>query len=737
MALDLGRFIARFVDEARDHIRRLNDGIARLEAGSTDREDVNAIFRSAHTIKGSSRMLRLGPITEIAHRLEDVLGALREGSLCFDAPLAQVLYQGVDAISALVDRLAQTRDGESLPLAQPEVCDALARAAANGAHAGDGGEPCVADIETVGAGEGAARLAMAVDVLQSSSPQAHGLGASRGTESVRVRLDKLDELINLMGELVSHHARLRQRSADLRELERAFAAQVPGTGRAAGPCASLRAFAQGFRDDVQVQDALMSALHDKALVMRMLPLSIIFEPAGRLMRELARSVGKEVELMIRGSEIELDRQVIDKLADPVIHLLRNALDHGLEVQDERIRLGKPAQGRLSLQARQDGDSVVIEVGDDGKGIQLERVRERSVKKGLIGAERAAALSEDELIELLFQPGFSTAAIITDLSGRGVGLDVVRQTVINDLSGEVSVSTDAGKGTTFKLSMPLSLAVVRVLLVEVNGHPFGFGAPHVSELLRVPVSSLMQVAERNAVIVRNEFVPVMGLADLLQVPATAAPTSASAAPAAVLLLVLRVRNDKIAVVVDGLIDECDMVIKPLPSHMRRIALVAGVVVTGRSMLASVIHVPALMELARSQRSRSSLSDPTSVAAECVPRRILVVDDSLNTRELEKDVLEAHGYLVSLAEDGAEGLAKALAGDFDAVLTDVEMPSMDGFTLTARLREDDRYRNRPILIITSREKEEDKRRGMQVGADAYIVKGNFDQHNLVDTLRSLLG
>lgn len=735
MALDLGRFMVRFVEEARDHIGRLNDGIARLETESSDREAINAIFRSAHTIKGSSRMLRLVPITETAHGLEDVLGALREGVLRFDPQLAQVLYRGVDAISALVDRLAETRDGTSLPPAQPDICASLARAVAKVGQASDADGPRE-DAPLAKPVELAPTLpadpAAALDALRSANLPTHGLGAARSQDTVRVRLDKLDELINLMGELVSHHARLRQRCIDLKGLERELVAQA---GVECG--ASLRGFAQRFRDDVQAQDVLMSTLHDKALVMRMLPLAIIFEPAGRMMRELARSVGKEVEFVIRGSEIELDRQVIDRLADPVVHLLRNALDHGLELPQKRIALGKPAQGRLSLLARQDGDSVVIEVGDDGAGIPLEGVREKSVKRGMVAAEKAAALTEDELIELLFRPGFSTAAIITDLSGRGVGLDVVRQTVIDELSGEVSVKTVAGKGTSFTLSLPLSLAVVRVLLVEVGGRPFGFGAPHVSELLRVPVSSLMQVAERNAVIVRNEFVPVMALADLLQVPTSGVPARAQVASKELLLLVLRVRNDKIAVVVDALIDECDMVIKPLPAHMRRIALVAGVVVTGRNMLASVIHVPALMGLARTVRSRRPLGDEPSAAAELSPQRILVVDDSLNTRELEKDVLEAHGYLVSLAEDGAEGLAKALAGDFDAVLTDVEMPSMDGFTLTARLREDDRYRNRPILIITSREKEEDKRRGMQVGADAYIVKGDFDQHNLVDTLRALLG
>jgi two-component system chemotaxis sensor kinase CheA len=260
--------------------------------------------------------------------------------------------------------------------------------------------------------------------------------------------------------------------------------------------------------------------------------------------------------------------------------------------------------------------------------------------------------------------------------------------------------------------------MRVLLVEVDGLPFGFTAQYVAELLRVPQAEMLTVAERNAVIIRNEFVPVVSLSELLRIPAHLAKYHEYAHTMGLLLLVLRVRNEKIALRVDNLLDERDMVIKPLPEHMRK------------------LHAPALLDLARRVRTQAVRAKAETHVAES-HYKVLVVDDSLNTREIEKDVLEAYGYHVTLAEDGLDGLRKAIDGDFDAVLTDVEMPNMDGFTLTARLRQEERYRNKPIVIITSREKEEDKRRGVQVGADAYIVKGDFDQSNLVDTLRALLG
>jgi CheY-like chemotaxis protein len=350
------------------------------------------------------------------------------------------------------------------------------------------------------------------------------------------------------------------------------------------------------------------------------------------------------------------------------------------------------------------------------------------------------MSDQEVVDLIFLPGFSTSAIITDISGRGVGMDVVKQSIVDDLQGAVSVETRPGAGTTFALRLPLSLAMMRVLLVEVAGLPFGFTAQYVTELIRVPHAEMLTVAQRQAVIIRNEFVPVVPLADLLAIPQRNLPRNPSAAtqPApgrlGMLLVVVRVRNEKLALAVDELQDERDMVIKPLPAHMRRLPTVSGMVVTGRNELVSVLHAPALLELARRARGPAA---PAEVAGEGGGYRVLVVDDSLNTREIEKDVLEAWGYRVTLAEDGLDGLRKARAGEFDAVLTDVEMPNMDGFTLTARLREEEKYRDTPIVIITSREKEEDKRRGIQVGADAYIVKGDFEQGSLVDTLRSLLG
>jgi chemotaxis protein histidine kinase CheA len=730
MALDIKKFISRFVEEAREHVKRLGEGLDALSRDSSDRENINAIFRSAHTIKGSSRMLKLTAITETAHKLEDILGALRDGSLNYRPEFGSLLYRGVDAIAVLVESLATSGDPATLPPVDEALCTSLAQAAT--------GTVVVAEAPLSGtdpAKDGAPAVVESASSpsLPSTSPAQAKLNAA---DTVRVRLAKLDELIKLMGEVVSSHATLRQRLLDFRMIERDGSPEHWGQHRA-----RLHHFGLTLRDDVQSQELLMDELHDKALIMRMLPLSMVFDSAGRVVRDLAHSVGKEVACVVSGAEIELDRQMIDKLSDPIVHLLRNAIDHGLETPAERVAVGKSSQGHVTISAHQDGGWVVIEVADDGGGVPIEAVREKALRKGFISAEQASGMSDQDVVDLIFLPGFSTSAIITDISGRGVGMDVVRQSIVDDLQGEVTVETRLGAGTTFALRLPLSLAVMRVLLVEANGLPFGFTAQYVAELIRVSHEEMLTVVERKAVIIRNEFVPVVALAELLHVPERLVKTTRSQAGMSghsMLLVVVRVRNEKLALAVDDLLDERDMVIKPLPEHMRRLTVVSGMVITGRNELVSVLHAPALLELARHIRSQASRTEAAGHAGEQeFAYKILVVDDSLNTREIEKDVLEAWGYHVTLAEDGIDGLQQARMGTFDAILTDVEMPNMDGFTLTSMLRQEEKYRDTPIVIITSREKEEDKRRGIQVGADAYIVKGEFDQNSLVDTLRSLLG
>ena len=715
MALDVKKFIGRFVEEAKEHLGRLASGLAEIEQGAVSAEKINSLFRSVHTLKGSSRMLKLEPITQVSHSLEDLLSALREGRVATNPAVIALLYQGVDALSDQVQQLIECGQVEALSSVNTQLCQQLTATAEGQALNAVAAEPVAFKSSELAAED--ASGASAQPTLTAS-------------DTVRVKLDKLDELIKLMGELVSSHAGMRELAMTSQQLEQQLQQQLHSHLPVA-----MQQFSRKMRDIVLAQENLMQELHDKTLQMRMLPLTIVLEPAARLVRDMARSLGKQVECRISGSEIELDRQMIDQLADPIIHLLRNALDHGIETPDIRQQKCKPVQGLLQISARQDGGWVVLEVRDDGQGLSLVTIRDKALKKGLVSSEQLAEMSDQQVSDLIFEPGFSTSNIITEFSGRGVGMDVVKRSIVDDLQGVISLHSSLDQGTCFTLRLPLSLAMMRVLLIRAGEQVLGFTAQYVTELISVAVSGLINVADRNAVIIRNEFVPVIELVDLLQLPpASAAKKSLSRTRSELLLLVIRVHNEKLALIIDELLDERDLVIKQLPEHLRFNALISGMVTIGHNELVSLIHVPYVLDIAR--KARQPVNRRAQADQEKPKKRILVVDDSLNTREIERDVLEAWGYHVTLAEHGQEGLDKALAEQFDAVLTDVEMPIMDGFTLTARLREHERYQTCPIIIITSREKESDRRRGIEVGADAYIVKGSFDQNSLVDTLKVLL-
>lgn len=717
MGLDIKRFIQRFIEESADHLPRLREGIEALERGDTSLERINELFRAAHTLKGSSRMLKLLPITAIAHSTEELLSALRDGTIGATPQAISLLNQAVDALTDRINLLAQGTSPAELPEADPELCHALESVAVE--------VPSSSDRLTRQPSSSTEPLPPTATSLHHSDSQQSTIATTSAnsrklnlSDTVRVRLDRLDDVIRLMGEVLSGHHHLHT----LVDQARTIGVQLPEEQQAA-----FTAFRRELKDSVLAHDVLMNDLHARALQMRMLPLNVIFDPLTQMARDLGHSLGKQVSCRVVGGEIELDRQMIDHLSDPLIHLLRNALDHGLESPEERQALGKPPRGQLSLVAREDGGWVEIEMHDDGQGMALETIRQKAITKNLINEEQRLSLSHQETLELIFLPGFSTKTLITDFSGRGVGMDVVKRTIVDELSGELQVVSEEGKGTTFTSRLPLSLAMMRVLLFQVGHITLGVTAPYVAELVERSPGSFIDAAGRTTLILRNEFVPVLSLADMLEIPKD--PHS----DGTVLLLIVQQRLQKLALIIDALVDERDMVIKPLPAHLRHLPLVAGMVSIGHQSLVSLLHIPALLERSIRTAPPDRHAQPTTSRVQ----HILVVDDSLNTREIEKDVLEAWGYRVTLAENGRDGLNKALVETFDAVLTDVEMPIMDGFALTARLRENDQYRHTPIIIITSREKEADRRRGIEVGADAYIVKGSFDQNNLVATLNALLG
>lgn len=752
MAFDIKKFIARFVEEGREHAARLNDGLLALEKNPEDSETIHAIFRSAHTIKGASRMLKLASIAELAHELEDALGALRDKKIAHSKELTDLLLRGVDAISDMIEKTAA---GQEITAPPNGMREELRRAATGGScptgneapdsRSAPGKSAEVREIRPERPGPKPA-------VTEKRMEQATAAREARPktAETVRINSAKLDDLIKLMGEMVSNQYRLKQRTQDIKETERharsylEFIRRLKVQENAAVPNdlldfahglhARIRQLAVGMRDDNTIHELLIGELQEKALIMRMVPLSMVFESLQRMVRDIARSTGKEVDLVIEGGDIELDKKMVEKIGDPLVHMIRNAIDHGIETPEDRVRVGKPATAKVKLSAFYDSGNVMIELSDDGCGISLEKIREKALKKKMFTEEELNAMDEAVLVDLIFRPGFSTSPIITDLSGRGVGMDVVKRNIVDDLKGAISVKTSQGVGAVFSILLPLTLAIMPVLLVTVSGTTFAIPTHYIREIVRMPRSDFMNVVDRAAIRLRNEFIPVAALAALLKMPSKD-DGALSVEERAPLILIVSAGAENLGLIVDELIDEEDMVIKSLPAHMKDIKLVCGVTISGRNDIINILHVPAIVAAAKEAKGLRMQAEQIKDGKGVV--NILVVDDSINTREIERSILESYGYRVTLAEDGMDGLEKARGFGFDAVITDVEMPRLDGFSLTETLRKEESYKHTPIIIVTSREKEEDKRRGAQVGADAYIVKGSFDQSNLLETVQNLIG
>ncbi|MDM2832803.1 response regulator [Citrobacter sp. Cpo085] len=711
MAIDLKKFVLRFIDEGRGHLQTISEGAFLLAADEHTDAWIGEMFRAAHTLKGGARMLKLQSIADVTHHLEDVLSELRDNKLTPDRALGNLIHESVEYLSGQLTQLFVSEGDNQLPPADAGLCERLARASR--------GEEITLTVETAGATE-----KTVVPVPAPATPASMDSGIKQA-DFVRVKLNKLDGLIDILGEVLAGHDRLEQQIQNLSQL----VPRLPGLS-AEQLRQQIHDFSAQLKESVQLQHLQMFELYDVAARIRMLPLSTLFEPISLQVSELASTLNKQVVCRFVGGEVEIDRQLIDRLSESLTHLLRNAVDHGIGEIDERLALGKSTRGTITITTQQDGSGILLRIEDDGRGLNYEAISAKAVSKGLVPASMAGQISEQECNELIFHPGFSTSKIVSELSGRGVGLDVVRKTVVTDLQGDLQVYSRPGVGTSFNLRLPVSLTMMRILQFEEQGHLFGLAAQYVVEVVECTPQGISDIAGRPAIILHNEFIPVVCVGSLLGIHERQSSFSTPGQR----LIVVQNQYSKMALQVDKLLDERKMMIKPLQKHMQQQSLVSGMVQTPDNQLVSILHVPALMAMAQQSRQTSTPAPATSVTQDAW--HVLVVDDSLNTREIEKNVLEAHGYQVTLAEDGLSGLQKAKLTQFDAVLTDVEMPFMDGFTFTKSLRGEKNYQHTPIIIVTSRAKEEDRRRGIQVGADAYIAKGDFEQDSLIKTLKMLL-
>ncbi|MDQ1492960.1 MAG: two-component system, chemotaxis family, sensor kinase CheA, partial [Actinomycetota bacterium] len=441
---------------------------------------------------------------------------------------------------------------------------------------------------------------------------------------------------------------------------------------------------------------------------------------------------KQARIELLGESTEVDRSVLEGIGGALTHLVRNAVDHGLEEPDRRRRSGKPTIGRVTIDAREERGTLVLEVSDDGGGIDVEAVRRRGVELGLVSAEQAALAG----LDLLFRPGFSTAGRITEVSGRGVGLDAVVSTV-ESLQGSVAVRTEDGAGSTFTLTLPLTLATTRSLVLRAAGRTLALPLAAVSRVVRVGAGDIGRSSGRAALIGSGGPVAVAELATVLGFDRAPEPAGGNAAgPPSRLAVIAASGSISAAVLVDEIRGEEEIVINTLPAPLHRVRFTAGATILGTGEVVPVLHAGEVFRAVAGHRPAGPATAADDGPAPSDRRVVVVADDSVTTRTLERVILESAGYEVRTAADGGQALALVQAGGCDAVVSDVQMPVLDGFALCERLRADARYRDLPVVLVTARGSRRDQERGVAVGADAYIVKGEFDQENLLATLRRLL-
>jgi two-component system, chemotaxis family, sensor kinase CheA len=725
----IAALLVTFAAEAVQHLQALNRHLLDLEAG-TDTADTRAeLFRAAHSLKGAARAVNLHEVELAAHELEDIFAGLCREQGRPDQDTVDYAYHALDGLSALVTAtvpatalVAEPPPSERAPM--PMVDDPLSAVDI----------PAVDPPSTPDAPErrdGDSRPAVATIRVATSKLDAVLAGVGElvvGRIGMEQRLAEADALAELLTgwDTAWAMAWARHRRGDPRQTTDRGALLAEGRAQLGHARQLLGQLRRRLDADVRRLGQVTADLHDDVRRTRMVPAAAVFEVLPRMVRDVAHQAGKQVRLVLAGADTEVDRAVLELVKDPLTHLLRNSVDHGIEAPGERAAAGKPEQGTIRLRAGRRGEMLVIEVVDDGAGIDPDRVRAAAVAAGLLTAEAAAHAPDAEVVALIFRPGFSTRTAVTAISGRGVGLDVVRS-VVERLHGSVEVRCEPGRGTTFMLSLPLSVSTMHCVLVEAAGQTFAVPTAMVDRIVRVTPADVGRAGGRAVLRVADRPVTLARLADVLGLPEAA---GAGTRPAAV----LGGAAGQVALLVDGLTGTRELVIKTLPAPLAAARGVAGAAILGSGEVAMLLSGADLV--AAAGRADVPVPVPAPVPAPPRPATVLVVEDSVTIRTLEKDVLESAGFRVEVAGDGLAGWEMLAAGEWDLVVSDIDMPRLDGIELTRRIRASPRLRHLPVVLVTSHESREHRERGALAGADAYLVKGALDQDHLIDTIRRLL-
>ncbi|PJK34428.1 hybrid sensor histidine kinase/response regulator [Pseudomonas sp. S10E 269] len=733
--------------EADAQTQVLSAGLLALERNPTQADQLEACMRAAHSLKGAARIVGVDAGVSVSHVMEDCLVSAQESRLYLQPEHIDALLQGTD----LLMRIATP--GNDVGPADIEAYVALMERLL---------DPSQAPVKPT-----APEPAPVVEELPpepepappvTSEPPRQGKRMTEGGERVlRVTAERLNSLLDLSSKSLVETQRLKPYLASLQRLKRIQSQSVRAldtldgqlktqalnheaqealadTRRLLSEAQALLAEKTAELDEFGWQAGQRAqVLYDTALACRMRPFADVLAGQVRMVRDLGRSLGKQVRLEIEGEKTQVDRDVLEKLEAPLTHLLRNAVDHGIEMPEQRLLAGKPAEGLIRLRASHQAGLLVLELSDDGNGVDLERLRGTIVDRHLSPVETALRLSEEELLTFLFLPGFSLRDKVTEVSGRGVGLDAV-QHMVRQLRGAVVLEQTAGQGSRFHLEVPLTLSVVRSLVVEVGEEAYAFPLAHIERMCDLAPDDIVQLEGRQHFWHEGRHVGLVAASQLLQRPAGQAPSET------LKVVVIRERDAVYGIAVERFIGERTLVVLPLDDRLGKVQdISAGALLDDGSVVLIVDvedmlrSVDKLLNTGRLER----IARRSQQTTEAPRKRVLVVDDSLTVRELQRKLLLNRGYEVAVAVDGMDGWNALRSEDFDLLITDIDMPRMDGIELVTLLRRDSRLQSLPVMVVSYKDREEDRRRGLDAGADYYLAKASFHDDALLDAVVELIG
>jgi len=758
-----------FLVESFELVEKLDEDLVELENTPEDLELLNGIFRVAHTVKGASSFLNFDVLTHLTHHMEDVLNKARHGDLIITPDIMDVVLESIDLMKALLNTIRDTSgdagidvsacvarldkvsggDGEvetvtaSAPAQEEVVEEAPVEEDLDYDSMSD--EDVEAEIERLlnqrqdeDKAKRAAKIAAGEKVPEApptptenesaSEPEPKAKPAPVPTpapvakkeeqddakaaapakrapatveQTIRVDVKRLDHLMNLIGELVLAKNRLIKINDDVEE-------------RYEG-----EEFLEELNQVVSIVSLVTTDLQIAVMKTRMLPIGKVFNKFPRMIRDLTRELNKKIELEISGEDTELDKSIVEEIGDPLVHIIRNSCDHGIETPDIRLAAGKSETGTIALKAYNEGNQIVIQIDDDGKGLDASMLKNKAFEKGLISEKEADNMSDKEAFTLIMKPGFSTAAAVTNVSGRGVGMDVVK-TNIEKVNGIIDIESEMGQGSSMKLKIPLTLAIIQALLVGVQEEYYAIPLASVLETVRISTDEIYTVEGRSVMRLRDEVLSLVHIGDIFEVERILDASEHA------YVVVLGLGTQKLGLIVDTLVGQEEIVIKSLGDYLKGIEGIAGATIRGDGGVTLIVDVVALMQMAKGVKATvSTQNDAAQISHEkskASDYKVMIVDDSKTDRMIMRKALEPLGITLVEASDGQEALNVLKSGEhnFDAMLVDIEMPRMDGYSLATEIKKYNKYKNLPLIAVTSRTGKSDRMRGVESGMVEYITK-----------------